>query len=70
VLPSLSLVIKPTSTSITLACKDVFHANVRVHNDGFIRSPAKAAIVADSSSVGIDAKNSDQQSIMEMIQSP
>ncbi|KFY29811.1 hypothetical protein V494_08468 [Pseudogymnoascus sp. VKM F-4513 (FW-928)] len=38
VIPNLLLDMRPTAESITLACRDVFYANVRVHDDGAIKS--------------------------------
>jgi hypothetical protein len=61
---------KPSATSLTLARKDVFYANVRVHNDGFIRSSTTAAVLASHDDGDTQPQHLDQQSIVEMIQNP
>jgi hypothetical protein len=70
VLPSLLLDMKPSATSVALACKDVFYANVRVHNDGSIHSSATRASLANSDYIDSHSERSDQLSMVEMIQSP
>lgn len=47
VLPRLLLDMKPTPESINLACRDVFYANIRAHEDGSIRSATAPVLLAD-----------------------
>jgi len=70
ILPSLLLEMKPSAASLTLACKDVFYANVRVHHDGFIRSSITAAVQANYDGGDTQPQHLDQQSIVKMIQNP
>jgi hypothetical protein len=67
VLPSLLLEIKPCASSVGLVCKDIWYANVRVHSDGWIRSSVTAAMYSQNHS---QQENPDQQSVIEITQSP
>ena len=48
VIPNLLLDMKPTAKSITLACRDIFYANIRVHEDGYIKSATLGSFIPDA----------------------
>ncbi|KAL5347239.1 hypothetical protein ACLOAV_007548 [Pseudogymnoascus australis] len=48
VIPNILLDMKPTAESITLACHDVFYANIRVHEDGSIKSATTTIMFSDT----------------------
>jgi hypothetical protein len=60
---------KPSASSVTLACKDVFYANVRTHNDGSIRDSYSSARWPDLSHLHQNPYTASQQSVTDTLQS-
>ncbi|OBT53797.1 hypothetical protein VE04_05661 [Pseudogymnoascus sp. 24MN13] len=70
VIPNILLDMKPTAESITLACHDVFYANIRVHEDGSIRSAVSKNIIPDSIHLEDRMVLGADLSVIEMTQQP
>ncbi|KFY90116.1 hypothetical protein V498_06166 [Pseudogymnoascus sp. VKM F-4517 (FW-2822)] len=70
VLPNLLLDMKPTAESITLACHDVFYANIRVHDDGSIRSDRTGYGIPESTFLQDQMVLGAELSVIEMSQHP
>lgn len=70
VLPNLLLDMKPTAESITLACHDVYYANIRVHDDRSIKSAITKNIIPDSIFFEDQMALGAELSVIEMSQHP
>ncbi|KFY84999.1 hypothetical protein V500_08798 [Pseudogymnoascus sp. VKM F-4518 (FW-2643)] len=70
VLPNLLLDMKPSAESITLACRDVFYANVRFHEDGSIKSSSSPFMKSESIHLEDQTVLGADLSVMEISQHP
>lgn len=70
VIPNILLNMKPTEESITLACHDVFYANIRVHEDGSIKSAVSKNVIPDTIHLEDRMVLGADLSVIEMTQLP
>jgi hypothetical protein len=69
VLPSLLLNMEPSASSVALACKDVFYANLRTHRDGSIRDSDYSSCMPELKYLRQNTDNLSPQSAIATFQS-
>ncbi|KFY05741.1 hypothetical protein V492_08323 [Pseudogymnoascus sp. VKM F-4246] len=69
VIPNLLLDMRPTAESITLACRDVFYANIRVHDNGSMKSAVRDNL-PDTTHLEDRIVSGAELSVMEMSKHP